>query len=600
MLNPPPILRVSGPLLPILTQATLQTTLSEPDPARPIGILSSQSQRIPLSRLASLTPVQQPGLTQKRAEKEENTRLLREQASRHGFGQTLRYERNKPMNKERKALSDGLMFPGLWVADMIGKDKEFKLELSLGMPGVDSADLPTHDQIIPAANSQPQVEANEAPAEETTATTKPSELEPSSDLFPDHQTLDQASNDLIEQLTEEDRRMLDAEPQPEPTLQAEPMQDAGPSTLNAPAPPTRWATFLSAPLSVVSKPSQKTAKARSMNSCFALDDSFALWVRIHSQTVRTKYMKLENGQNPCLTTRTNSWTPFRFEVTESASMASDRPSHRERERRPRANDVLTYGSIGHLVDRQSGVKTEPMRLVKIDKGENVVGTDHGHPVSDLQRVGFVRLQNGQDDYTGGSRWYLSAPGARAGGVELTRNDNNQAQPANSSDIDPQTLDGAAETDGNAGSEVKPAARAKPKKKPKTKRFALAEVVIAEDQGGTQFALNWTKAERYQGERARGFGKDLVKKLEMCEKVEDWMCWILGGVGTSSRPYLADIQTTFHTASLMAKRVVSCSRNLSMSSLGIFPHRSLTPRPILLSSLSTSFSFLVTKLLSRFT
>lgn len=533
MLNPPPILRVSGPLLPLLTQATLQTIISEPDSARPNATLSSQSQRIPLSRVASPTPIPQPGLTQKKAEKEEHTRILREQASRHGFGQTLRYERNKTINKERKALSDGLTFPGLWVADAIGKDKEFRLELSLGMPGVEGVDLPIFDA-IPPPMPQEQVESAQLVSEDSEHP-KASGDEPSDDLFATHQTLDQASNDIIEQLTEEDRRMLDAEPRPEPAAEAEPEGEAE-HTLNVeqdtphtPSPPSRWATFLSAPISVVSKPSQKTAKARSMNSCFGLDDSFALWVRIHSQTVRTKYMKLDDGQDPSLTARTNQWTPFKFEVTEIASLLA---SHRDRDRRPRVNDILTYGSIGHLVDRQSGVKTELMRLVKIDKGENVVGTDHGHPVSDLQRVGFVRLQNGQDDYTGGSRWYLSAPGARLGGVELTRDKTAIAQPTTSSDINLQTLDGAVESVETGNGEVKPAGKGKPKtkKKPKTKRFALAEVVIAEDQGGAQFALNWTKAERHEGERSRGFGKDLVKKLETCEKVEDWMCWILGGVG----------------------------------------------------------------------
>jgi len=214
MLNPPPILRVSGPLLPLLTQATLQTILSEPDPARPNGILSSQSQRIPLSRLASPTPIPQAGLTQKRAEKEENQRILREQASRHGFGQTLRYERDRPVNKERKALSDGLTFPGLWVADSIGKDKEFRLELTLGMPGVEGADLPVFEPMT-TANTEGQAEI-EAPPQNPVTIVKPSDDEPSNDLFAQHQTLDQASNDIIEQLTEEDRRMLDAEPQLEP------------------------------------------------------------------------------------------------------------------------------------------------------------------------------------------------------------------------------------------------------------------------------------------------------------------------------------------------------------------------------------------------
>jgi len=531
MLNPPPILRVSGPLLPLLTQATLQTVLVDTDVARPKGLLSSQSQRIPLLSLPESTPPVQSGLTLKRAEKEEHTRMIREQASRHGFAQTLRFERNKLASRERQALSDGLTFPALWVADLIGKDKEFRLELNLGMPGVEAPDIPVFEPSVPIA-TQPIAALDETPKHDTATTTEQSNVEPTPDnLFGEHQTLDQASNDIIDQLTEEDRRMLAAESTSGAEQQPESIPDTQQMPLAGPSQPPRWASFASAPISVVSKPSQKTAKARSMNSCFALDDSFALWVRINSQTVRTKYMKMDDGQQPCLTTRTNQWTPFQFEVTENALMPliPESSSHRDRERqrKPRPNDVLTYGSLGHLVDRQSGVKTEVMRLVKIDKGENVVDTDHGHPVSDLQRVGFVRLHNGQDDYTGGSRWYLSAPGARLGGAELNRSVI-QDQAATSSDIDPQILDGVPE-------EVKPLGKPKSRKKPKTKRFALAEVVVAEDQGGAQFALSWHKAERYEAERVRGFGKELVKKLEICEKVEDWMCWVLGGVGMSYHP-----------------------------------------------------------------
>jgi hypothetical protein len=85
--------------------------------------------------------------------------------------------------------------------------------------------------------------------------------------------------------------------------------------------------------------------------------------------------------------------------------------------------------------------------------------------------------------------------------------------------------------------------AKKGKKPKTKRFALAEVVVAENEGGAAFALNWIKADRYEAERERGFGKKVERSVETCERVEDWMCWILGGVGESfhsSHPVLANV------------------------------------------------------------
>jgi hypothetical protein len=202
---------------------------------------------------------------------------------------------------------------------------------------------------------------------------------------------------------------------------------------------------------------------------------------------------------------------------------------------------LTYGSLGYLVDRQSGVKTELMRLVRIDKSENIVGIDHGHPVSDLQRVGFVRLHNGEDDYTGGSRWYLSAPGARLGGADLKVVEKAASVTA-PTDNDPQTLDGVPDTNPEATAAT-PNSIAKKGKKPKTKRFALAEVVVAENEGGAAFALNWIKADRYEAERERGFGKKVERSVETCERVEDWMCWILGGVGESfhsSHPVLANV------------------------------------------------------------
>jgi hypothetical protein len=234
-------------------------------------------------------------------------------------------------------------------------------------------------------------------------------------------------------------------------------------------------------------------------------------------------MKLDNAEPARLTSRTTQWSPFKFEIIERAtpiSSISDRPSNntsKDRSKGYQVDNVLTYGSIGCLVDLQTGIRTESMRLVKIEKNENVVGTDRGIPVSDLQRAGFVRLVNGQDDYTGGGRWYLSAPGARLGGAEVNR-----------SIAHAEVTTKSAEGEGGQVSGLEGSTKVKQKKK-KTKRFALAEAVVAEDAGGSEFSLSWSRADRYEGERARGFGKDLVKKVETCEKVEDWMCWVIGGV-----------------------------------------------------------------------
>lgn len=575
MLNPPPILRVTGPLLPQLTKATLHTSFTD-DHSRHTP-LSAQTHRIPLTYQPPEPTSLPPGLRPKRQEREAQKMKIRDQASRYGFGQTLPYERRKRAEKEREALSEGLGFPGLWVGEGIGRHKEFRLELSLGFPNDESAETEDKAQSSLKAgseNTQPVLDDKVDPVLENEGlpTPAPSADLPSagqehsqqitSELFPDHQTLEEASHDIKQYLVDEQGRNPDSAPTYDHPSARPPQDTSGPSAVpqgDQPTPaPRTWATFLSSPLAVVSKPSQKTSKARSMTSCLTLNDSFALWVRIHGQTVRTKYMKLDvgtEGSEPGLTTRTSQWTPFRFEVVDRAdpfdragpSAPNDRASSSRRRAPIQTNNILTYGSIGRLVDLQSGIKTDPMRLVKIDRNENVVGTDHGHPVSDLQRVGFVRVVDGQnDDFTGGGRWYLSAPGARLGGAEVTAPTTQSqpiqpSEPGHSNQEDIETLDSIAEVMAAQESTAAPESgrdsketAGKPKKKKKTKRFALAEVVVAEDAGGAEFALHWAKASRFEAERARGFGRDLVKKTEICEKVEDWMCWTLGGVGTPSR------------------------------------------------------------------
>lgn len=54
--------------------------------------------------------------------------------------------------------------------------------------------------------------------------------------------------------------------------------------------PRVWASFDSAPVTIISKPSKKTAKTRSVTSCILAGGPVSLFNRINSQTVRTKYM----------------------------------------------------------------------------------------------------------------------------------------------------------------------------------------------------------------------------------------------------------------------------------------------------------------------
>lgn len=76
--------------------------------------------------------------------------------------------------------------------------------------------------------------------------------------------------------------------------------------------PTRtWATFESAPVTIISKPSKKTAKTRNIQSCILAGGPVSLFNRINSQTVRTKYMTIDHAH---LCASNISWSAFNVNV----------------------------------------------------------------------------------------------------------------------------------------------------------------------------------------------------------------------------------------------------------------------------------------------
>ena len=75
--------------------------------------------------------------------------------------------------------------------------------------------------------------------------------------------------------------------------------------------PKPWATFESAPVTIISKPSKKTAKTRNISSCILAGGPVSLFNRINSQTVRTKYMTIDNAH---LCASNVSWSAFNVNV----------------------------------------------------------------------------------------------------------------------------------------------------------------------------------------------------------------------------------------------------------------------------------------------
>ncbi|KAH9175463.1 hypothetical protein EDB89DRAFT_1947179 [Lactarius sanguifluus] len=153
-----------------------------------------------------------------------------------------------------------------------------------------------------------------------------------------------------------------------------------------------WASFDSAPVTIISKPSKKTAKTRNISSCILAGGPVSLFNRINSQTVRTKYMTIDHTQ---LCASNVSWSAFNVNVV-----------RRSQETQSLVPQPVTYGSEIILMDTHSGISTAPLIIRKVDKGK--IASDDGGPVSQMQKIALQRIN--QD----GTRHYLSAAGPMPG------------------------------------------------------------------------------------------------------------------------------------------------------------------------------------------
>ncbi|GLB36045.1 putative LAG1, DNA binding [Lyophyllum shimeji] len=156
-----------------------------------------------------------------------------------------------------------------------------------------------------------------------------------------------------------------------------------------------WASFDSAPVTIISKPSKKTAKTRNISSCILAGGPVSLFNRINSQTVRTKYMTIDHAQ---LCASNVAWSAFNVNVV---SRPSEAPPVGAGGPQP-----VTYGCEIVLSDTHSGISTSPLIIRKVDKGK--VSADDGGPVSQMQKIALQRVN------PDGSRHYLSAAGPLPG------------------------------------------------------------------------------------------------------------------------------------------------------------------------------------------
>ncbi|KAF7965666.1 hypothetical protein HWV62_42388 [Athelia sp. TMB] len=176
--------------------------------------------------------------------------------------------------------------------------------------------------------------------------------------------------------------------EPTPASLASPENDTGPIGRS-------WASFDSAPVTIISKPSKKTAKTRNISSCILAGGPVSLFNRINSQTVRTKYMTIDHTQ---LCASNIAWSAFNVNVvrrpTDAPALGGPQP--------------VQYGCEIILSDTLSQISTSPLVIRKVDKGR--VSPEDGGPVSQMQKIALQRVN------PDGSRHYLSAAGPVPGGI----------------------------------------------------------------------------------------------------------------------------------------------------------------------------------------
>ncbi|BFZ55407.1 hypothetical protein PYCC9005_002448 [Savitreella phatthalungensis] len=155
-----------------------------------------------------------------------------------------------------------------------------------------------------------------------------------------------------------------------------------------------FAEFDTPEISIISKASSRTSKLRLQNAIIYHDSPIALYNRINSQTVRTKYLNLEDNR---MTVRSETWAPFFIQLVDEESSAIDGSG-----RRP-----ILYGSIVTLYDPNTGSRSERMivrRLHKNELDERTAGA-----ASQMQKI--ILEREAPDEATGHSA-FLSASSAQ--------------------------------------------------------------------------------------------------------------------------------------------------------------------------------------------